>query len=158
MKMIPLALAVIVALAAAVFAWQKNQALEETRVALAGANTQLQKTQAELKSISAEIAPLRKESAEQNAALEQLRAELNTAKVFLESERASMVRLREELAMAKEQIAFMSKTRAAQSGSANPMPVMMIRPATPMRIEAAPSQGTQQRNAVAAPAPAGKAQ
>jgi septal ring factor EnvC (AmiA/AmiB activator) len=147
MKTIGLVVAVVAAVAAAGFAWQRNQALEETRVALAGANTQLQKTQAELKSVTAEIAPLRKESAEQKTAIEQQRAELNTAKLFLDSERTSTARLREELTMAKEQIAFIIKSRAAQSApAAYPAPTL-VRPPKPMVIRAAPQSG----NAASAP-------
>src|SRR6185436_13964722 len=144
MKMIPLVLAVIVAVAAAGFAWQRNQAFEETRVALAEVNAQLQKSQAEQKSLSAEVAPLRRESAELKTALEQQRAELAAARSFLDAERTTTARVRDELTAAKEQIAFMSRSRAAQaapSGGLYPAPTL-VRP-QPLRIEAAPAPAPQ---------------
>jgi len=148
MKMIPLAIAVIIAVAAAGFAWQRHQALEEARTSLASANAQLQKTQVELRALGAEVAPLRKETAEQKAALEQQRVELAAAKGFLDAERASTIRIREELATAKEQIAFMSRSRAAQQSPAFLVP-MPVRP-PPMVIRAVPSTGNAQGAAVPA--------
>jgi cell shape-determining protein MreC len=148
-KTIALAVAVIAAVASAGFAWQRNQALEEARTSLAGANSQLQKTQADLRSVSAEVAPLRKESAEQKATIEQQRVELAAAKAFLDSERAATARIREELATTKEQIAFMSRSRAAQATPAYPAPTL-IRPQPPMVIRAVPSSGNTQGNAVRA--------
>ncbi len=148
MKMIAIVVALVVALIAAVaaagFTWQGNQTLE---AALAGANAQLQKTQSDLRSVTGEVAALRKESVEQKMALEQQRAELATAKGFLDAERAATARIREELAKAKEQIAFMTRSRAAQSTPAHLVP-MPVRP-PPMVIRAAPS-GTAGRNAVRA--------
>ena len=79
--------------------------------------------------------------------LRELRLEVRE---FLDAERASTARIRDELAMAKEQIAYMSKSRAAQSAPAGvlyPAPAL-VRP-TPMRIEAAPAPAAQ-RNAVRA--------
>ena len=75
-------------------------------------------------------------------AFEQQRVELNAAKAFLDSERTATARVREELAMAKEQIAFMSKSRAAQSGAGYPAP-MLVRPQAPMVIRAVPAPAPQ---------------
>jgi|GEM_PF-5102041 predicted negative regulator of RcsB-dependent stress response len=144
MKTIALIVAVIAAVAAAGYAWQRNQALEEARASLASANAQLQKTQTELRSASAEVAPLRKESAEQKSTIDQQRAELAAAKAFLDSERASTARVREELAMTKEQMAFMSRSRAAQATPGYSVP-MMVRP-TPTIIRVVPStSGTAEK-------------
>ncbi|MEO8143698.1 MAG: hypothetical protein ABI654_05740 [Betaproteobacteria bacterium] len=142
MNRIPLVLAVIAAVAAAGFAWQRNQALDEARTALSGANTQLQKAQSELKSVNAEMAPLRKEAADQKASIDQLQVELSSARAFLEAERASTARIREELALTKEKMAFIDRSRAAQPAQGTLAP-MLVRPsAPPMVIRAVPSAPT----------------
>jgi hypothetical protein len=149
MKTIALVVVVIAAVAAAGLAWQRTQALEEAQAALASANSLLQKTRSELRSVTAEVAPLRKESAEQKATIEQQRVELASAKSFLDAERASTIRVREELTLAKEQIAFMARSRATQSAPPFALP-MPVRP-PPAVIRAAPSGSGA---AVGAPAPA----
>jgi peptidoglycan hydrolase CwlO-like protein len=152
MKSIPLILAIVVAIAASGFAWQRNQALDEARAALSGANTQLQKAQADLKSVTAEVAPLRKEAADQKATIDQLQAELSSARAFLEAERAATARIRDELTLTKEKMAFMDRSRAApsaQPGLGYPAPTMIRPSAPPMVIRAVPSTG----NTVGAPAP-----
>ena len=150
MKTIALAIAVVAAIAAAGFGWQRHQALGESQAALASATGQLQKMQADMKALEAEVEPLRKETADLKAAVEQQRAEVASAKAFLEAERASAMRVREELTTAKEQMAFILRSRAAQSSSAYPG-AAMIRPQPPMTIRAAPSSGNAQGNAVRAP-------
>ena len=116
MKMIVVAVtAVIAAVAASGFAWQRNQLLEETRAELASANSQLQKVKAEFRSMETELGALRKESTEQKMATDQLRAELTVAKSFLDAEKGASTRLREELAKTKELLASLSRARAAQA-------------------------------------------
>jgi hypothetical protein len=51
--------ALLLAAGAAVFAWQKHQALGESQASLAESRAQLQKTQSDLKALSAQVAPLR---------------------------------------------------------------------------------------------------
>lgn len=149
MKTIVLAIALVAAVAAAAFAWQKNQAFETSQAALAAANGQLQKAQADLKALKAEVEPLRKETAELKAAFEQQKSELATAKAFLDAERAATMRVREELTTAKEQMAFILRSRAAQSSSF-PGPVMIRPPTPPTVIRAAPTTGNTQGSAVRA--------
>lgn len=149
MKTIVLAVAVLAAVAAAGFAWQRHQALGESQVALAGANGQLRKAQADLKALKAEFEPLRKETAELKAMVEQQKSEVVSAKAFLEAERASTMRVREELTTAREQMAFILRSRAAQSSQTFPGPVMIQR-GPPPAVRAAPSTGTTQGSAVRA--------
>jgi septal ring factor EnvC (AmiA/AmiB activator) len=129
MKMIAVTVvALIAALAAAGFAWQRSQALEQVKVELASASAELQKARSETQALKAEAVALRKEAAEQKAATEQLRTEVNSAKAFLDAERLSSARLREELVKAKEQLAAMAKARSVQSVPP-PMAVpMLVRP------------------------------
>ena len=142
MYRIPFAFAVIIAIAAGGFAWQRNQALDEARAALSGANTLLQKAQADLKSVNSEMAPLRKEAADQKATIDQLQAELSSARAFLDAERAATARIRDELALTKEKMAFMDRSRSAQPGPASLAP-MLVRPsAPPTVIRAVPSAPT----------------
>lgn len=96
------AVCTIAALAAAGFAWQRHEALAATEVELTRINAELQKASTDLRSKSAELEALRKQAAEQEMALGQLQAELAAAKSFVEAEKAVAVRLREELANAKE--------------------------------------------------------
>jgi peptidoglycan hydrolase CwlO-like protein len=131
------------ALAAAGFAWQRNQALEATKAELAGANSQLQKAKSDIGSLAAELEALRKESAEQKMAAEQLRAEVTTAKAFLEAEKGLALRLREELA--KAQLA--GRPRAAPPAPARVQPSVV--PAQPTAIRTGPAG-----SAVGAGAPA----
>ncbi len=132
MKMTAVAVAsVIAAVAAAGFAWQRNQALEGTKLDLASANSQLEKAAASARTLEAAVDALRKESAGQKMALDQLRADLTTARAFLEAESSSSMRLREELARAKEQLASLSRGRAVQavpSPSVVQPRVVVIRP------------------------------
>jgi septal ring factor EnvC (AmiA/AmiB activator) len=129
MKMIAVTVvAVLAALAAAGFAWQRNQALGQVKSELASASADLQKARNELQALKAEAVALRKEAAEQKSATDQLRTELNSARAFLDSERLTGARLREELVKAKEQLAAMGKARSVQSAPP-PMAVpMMVRP------------------------------
>ncbi len=115
MKTITIVAALIAAIAAGGFAWQTTQALEQAKVELASANSQLQKARTSIQAMEAEIAGLRKEVTEQKTASEQLRAELAAAKSFLDAEKAVGARLRDELARTKEQLALTSRQRAVQA-------------------------------------------
>jgi len=135
MKMIAAAVvAVIAAMAAAGFAWQKSQALEGTKAELANARSQLQKASDDVLAMRAETTALRKEFAEQKLAADRSRAELATAQVFLDAEKAAGARLREELMKAKAQLASTSKPRSVQGA-----PVVRRVPAQPMVIRVVPS-------------------
>ena len=115
MKTITIVAALVAAVAAGAFAWQRNQALEQAKAELASANSELQKTRAAVQAMEGEIAGLRKDLGEQKMAAEQLRGELAAAKSFLDAEKAVGVRLRDELARVKEQLAMASRQRAVQA-------------------------------------------
>lgn len=139
MKMIAVAVVcAVAALAAAGFAWQRNQALEAARHELASVSPQLQKAKADIQSMTAEVDALRKESAEQKMATDQLRSDLNTAKAFLEAEKATALRLREELASAKALLASASRSRGGQPSPAPASVQPMAIPSQPTAIRAAP--------------------
>jgi len=143
MKMTLFAIASLVAvLAAAGFAWQRNGALEATRLELADANSRLQKAEARIKPLEATVETLRKESADRQQALDQLRGEFTNTRAFYEAERDMGLRLREELARAREQLAAAMRGRGPQAGVPPPDPrslvPMLVRPA-PVRIAPAGS-------------------
>ena len=136
MKIITVVVALLAAVAAGGFAWQRTQALEATQAELASANSQLQKSQTELQAITAEVAALRKEFAEQKMASERLRAELASAQSFLDAEKAIGARLRDELVKAKERLAMMSRPRAVQAAPAPAARPIQVQPTV---IRAIPS-------------------
>jgi septal ring factor EnvC (AmiA/AmiB activator) len=143
----------ILALAAAGFAWERNQALEAAKVELADANARLQKAEARIKPLEESVAALRKETATQQQALEQMRGELVSTKAFFEAERDFGLRLRDELSKVKELLAAAFKGRGPQAAPTPALPPGMVMPSIPrpppMRVERAGSGA-----AYGAPAPA----
>lgn len=146
-------LSVILALAAAGFAWEKNRALEAGKLELADANARVHKAEARIKPLEASVEALRKETATQQQALEQMRGELDSAKAFFEAERDFGLRLRDELAKVKEQLAVAYKGRGPQAATAPALPPGLVLPSivrpAPMRVERAGSGAS-----FGAPAPA----
>jgi hypothetical protein len=130
MKLVVAALSVIIAIAAGVFAWQKNLALEASRLELANTQSSLEKAEARIKPLEASVEALRKENAAYHAAQDQFRVELNSSKLFLAAEKESGARLRAELEKTKEMLVAMSKMRAPPQAIAPPM---LVRPA-PLRV------------------------
>ena len=142
MRTVALLLA-LAATGAVAFAWQEHQELAETRAELALANGQLQKARAERQALQTELAALRKEAMAAKLAMDQMQADLTAARSFLETEKAATLRLRDDLAKAKEQLASASR-RGSQFGAPT---AVSPRPAT---VRAAPGGPT----AVGAAAPA----
>ena len=143
----------IATIAAGGFAWQTRQSLEETKAALAGTTSQLDKSKADLKALQEEAATLRKQATEQKMAAEQLRADLNAARLFMEAERLTTARLREDLAKAMARGSPGARPAAAFSpGQFPPGMVPMLAPQRqPMEVRIAPGGGA---TAVGAPMPA----
>ena len=142
MKMIAVAVvAVIAAVAAAGFAWQRNQALAETKAELANANSQLQKAQSDMLAMKAETAALRKEFDELKVEADRSRADLATTQSFLDAEKSAGAHLRAELMKANEQLAAMGRSRSAQGTPATVPAAPMVRmlPVKPMVIQQGPS-------------------
>ncbi len=156
-----IAIALLIAVAAAAFAWNRNQALEATTAELAATSSKLQQAEARIKPLEASVETLRAESAAQQKSLEQLKTEVANAKVFLEVERESGLRLRDELAKTREAFALAMKARGPQAASPMQLPPgmipMLVRPQMPLRVERAPTSGAALEAASparAAPAPA----
>ena len=138
MRIVALILA-LAAVGAAALAWHEHQELAETRAELAAAAGQLQKARAGLQAAQTELAALRKEAMAAKLATDQSQADLTAARSFLETEKAVTLRLREDLAKAKEQLADASRRpRASQPQFAPPMAVSP-RPTT---VRAAPGGPT----------------
>lgn len=115
MRIAAVVVALLVAMAAGGFAWQRDQALEEASAELARVISELQKAKAEVRAMTADVAAARKELVEHKIAVDQLRTELTTAQSFLASEKAVGARLREELGKTKEQLAMAHRLRAVQA-------------------------------------------
>ena len=127
----------IVAIATAVLAWQKNQALVATKLELTETTSRLQKAEARIKPLEASVETLRKESVSQQQTLEQVRADYTSARVLLDAERDTGARLRDELAKTKELLAVASKPRPPQAMQPGSIP-MLVRP-VPTRVAPAGS-------------------
>ena len=132
--------AVVAALAAAGFAWQRTQALEAARLELADVSARLQKAEARIKPLEASVEALRKESEASQKAVEQMRGELASTKAFFEAERDMGLRLRDELAKTKEMLASAMKGRGPQANTQPTtlppflMQQMPVRPPPAVRI------------------------
>ena len=136
MKTITIVVALAAALAAGGFAWQKHKELNEARAESMAQQVQLAKSRADLAKMGAEVEVLKKNVAEQKMEADKLRAELTTAQAFLEAEKALGLRLREDLAKAKEQLASASRARPAQAAPARttqPQPMVIQAPVTVIR-------------------------
>jgi uncharacterized protein HemX len=146
-----LVLVVIAAGAGGFFGWQQHQELGRTRSELALTKSSLDKASAEARAAKTDAAAARKELEEQKAALQQARSEAENLKAFLDTEKAHSVRLQADLALAREQIAYLRTRGAAAYVPSQQMP-MTVRPA-PSRIEAIQVQRSAPQ-AVGAGAPA----
>jgi hypothetical protein len=141
------AAAVVVAIGAGVFAWQRHEAAEAAAAQVAGLKAEAQKADADMKAARAERDALRKEMAELKLAADQMRAEIDTAKQFIEAERAVSARLREDLAMAAARLAMMASRPQQRSADAIPPgvlpPGMMLMPRDkpPVAVRLAPNAG-----------------
>jgi peptidoglycan hydrolase CwlO-like protein len=145
-------LAGVAAAAAGAYAWMQHQDLAQTKAALNGANSELQKTRSDLTATQAELVALRKEFSEQQMALNQLQAEMANARAFVEAEKAISARLRAELVKMKEQFATALRAGRGAPSRNTPAPPMLVRePQQPMVIRAVPGGASVQR---ANPAPA----
>src|SRR6185369_15534892 len=94
------AASIVIAIAAGVFAFLRNQAADEAAAQVAALKADVQKAQADLSAARAERDSTKKEMAELKVETQQLRAAADVAGKFLEAERAISARLREDLAMA----------------------------------------------------------
>jgi hypothetical protein len=134
--------AVVAGGGAGAVAWQQHQQLVRVRGELAESQVALQTANASANAARTQLAAVRKDLDEQKMALEQVRAELNSARVLFEAEKQHGERLRAELTLTKEQLAFM-RTRQMPSYPT------MVRPQI-LRVE--PASNRPQAVGVGAPA------
>src|SRR5260221_13779505 len=108
----------IVGLAAAgggFFGWQQHQELRRIKADLATTQASLDLASAEARKATTEASAAKKELEDQKAALQQARIDADAAKGFLEMEKSHSARLQQELALTREQIAYM-RTRSSGPG------------------------------------------
>ena len=139
--------AVVAGGGAGAVAFHQHRQLVQARSQLAQTQAQLQTTTASLDAARTQLTAVRKELDDQKLALDQARAERDSAKVLLEAEKQYGERIRAELTLAREQLAYV---RARQTPAyAAPRPIQ------PQIIRVMPVQGGAAIGAARmAPAPA----
>jgi hypothetical protein len=121
--------AVVAGGGAGAVAWQQHQQLTRVRGELAESQVAVQTANASANAARTQLAAVRKELDEQKMAFEQVRAELNSARVLFEAEKQHGERLRAELTLAKEQLAFMRTRQMPAYPSAAEPRVIRVAPA-----------------------------
>jgi len=101
-------LAVLAALGAGFFAWQKASEADRLRSELTIARGNLDKARADVKKAAQDVAAAAKEAKELKVATERLTAERDSVRSSLETAQASGEQLRGELALAKDQVSYLS--------------------------------------------------
>jgi hypothetical protein len=128
---------------AGAFLWQQHQNLQRARGELAESQAALQTATASANAARTQLNAIRKELDEQTMAFDQARAERDSAKVLLEAEKQHGERVRAELTLALEQLAFM---RTRQPSYATPQVVQ------PRILRVAPASSRPQAIGAAVPA------
>lgn len=150
MKTLIVALVGIAAAASAgYYGWQQKKELERTTAELTSTRAALSKATGELTKAKETLVEVVKELQQQQAANEKLKSDRDAALAFLMQEKAYGERLRAELTLAQQQIAFMRTRGAPPPGRYEPA---MAVPVRPMVIQALPAPRPQSA-AVPAPAP-----
>ena len=122
--------AVVAGGGAGAVAWQQHQQLAHVRGELAESQVALQTANASANAARTQLAAVRKELDEQKMAFEQVRADRDSARVLLEAEKQHGERLRGELTLAKDQLAFM-RTRQMPAYPTTVQPqILRVAPAT----------------------------
>ena len=101
-------LAVLAALGAGFFAWQKASEADRLRSELTIARSNLDKARADVKKAAQDVAAAAKEAKELKVATERLTAERDSVRSSLETAQAAGEQLRGELALAKDQVSYLS--------------------------------------------------
>lgn len=101
-------LAVLVAGGAGFFAWRNMAQLDQLQSELNMSKSGLDKARGELRKAALDLAAASKETKEMKVAIERLTAERDAVRTSLEKEQAAGVRLRAELALAKDQVSYLS--------------------------------------------------
>jgi hypothetical protein len=138
------------------YGWQQKQALDRTSAELMTTRAALSKATGELRKARETLAEVVKELEQQQAVNDKLKSERDAAVAFLMQEKAYGERLRAELTLAQQQIAFM-RTRGAPPAAGRYEPTLA--PIRPMVIQALPAPRPQSAaQPAAAPAVARPAQ
>ena len=132
------------------YGWQQKLGLDRTTAELATTRAALSRATGELTKARETLAEVVKELEQQQAANEKLKSDRDAAVAFLMQEKAYGERVRAELTLAQQQIAFM-RTRGASVPGRYPPPMAV--PVQPMVIQALPAPRPQSA-AVPAAAPA----
>ena len=140
MKTVIVALIGIAAAAGAGFyGWQQKQELERTTAELAATRAALSRATGELKKARETLMEVAKELEQQQSANEKLKSERDAAVAFLVQEKAYGERVRAELTLAQQQIAFMRSRGTAPAQ----FPAARAIEAQPMVIRALPAPRPQ---------------
>ena len=136
--------------AAGFYGWQQKSELDRTVAELASTRAALARAADELRAARQTLADAAKEVAEQQADAQQMRTERDAAVGFLQQEKAYGERLRAELALAQQQLAFVRGRQQPQFAppSAVQTQPMIIRavPAPRPQAAGAPAAAVQRQN------------
>ena len=100
--------AVLVAAGAGFMAWQKMSQADKLQADLTMVRAELDKARVDVRKAQQDSAAAVKESKELKVAIERLNAERDSVRSTIENEQANGVRLRAELALAKDQVSYLS--------------------------------------------------
>ncbi len=148
---IALLIVILAAAGGGFFGWQQHQELTRVKSDLSVTKGSLDQATVDARNAKADATAAKKELEDQKAALQQARIDADAAKGFLEMEKSHSARLQQELALTREQIAYM---RTRSSGPGRYPEGMVPMPVQP-KIEAiriAPSYGLQRSYGAGSPA------
>lgn len=134
------------------YGWKQKQELDRTSAELTNTRSALSRATGELTKARETLVEVAKELEQQHAANEKLKGERDAAAAFLMQEKAYGERLRAELTLARQQIAFM-RSRGGAPAAARYEPAIAI-PAQPMVIRAIPAPRPQSAASPAQAVPA----
>jgi hypothetical protein len=100
--------AALAAVGAGLFAWQKMGEADRLRRELDTAWGEVNKARLDLRKAAQDLAAAAKQAGELKVAAERLSAERDAVRASMETEQAAGVSLRAELALAKEQVSYLS--------------------------------------------------
>ena len=101
-------IAVLVAAGAGLVAWQKTSQVAKLQADLTTVRAGLDKAVVDVRKATQEAAAAAKESKELKVAIERLNTERDAVRGMIETEQANGVRVRAELALAKDQVSYFS--------------------------------------------------
>ena len=98
----------LLALGAGFYGWQKTSEADRLRSELTAVRSEMDRARFEMKKHAQELAAAAKEQSALKVAAERLTAERDAVRASMETEQATGVQLRAELALAKDQISYLS--------------------------------------------------